>query len=251
MDFIITCTGCYQSTFDCSCKEPEKKHVPLTREQYEKGLNEFYAVSSTSSTSDEERCSLCNCWWCDARAICNPCVNCDEGETCIFDMNKEIEAAAVDDEEKSEESVIFRPDAVDENSHDEDQYYVSVFERRVHDHRTVISLKSRASITIAPESSAYIRTNVTIGEEIRRGQEPSIYRSKLEIDSVPAHWWLSDPARAKLLTKRGYVSPDFTGELHIQVYNRMTTSIIVPAGAPVGSLVISCYEYYSPRTVSV
>ena len=252
MDFIVACTGCYQSPFNCACKGSRRKHLPLTRPQYEKGLNDLYADTSSSVDDPASKCSQCLCQWCDCRTICNPCVKCSLGEKCLFEpavneinaMRSENDAA----ENIEAENILLDED--EDKPHDIDQYYVNVFEQRLHDHRTAISLKSRSTITIASETSAYVRTNVVVGQECRQGQEPSTYRSKLEVGAVSSHWWLSDSARDKLVTKQGFVSPDFKGELFIQVYNKTSTPVIVPAGAPIGSLIISCYEYYTvPQTL--
>lgn len=253
MESIVACTGCYQSVFLCSCSGPRRNHITMTRSEYERGLNQFYATRSTTTEDPNALCTLCQCFWCDLRAVCNPCVKCDQGYPCLFftkgetspPLYEEIDAPA---EPEKEEPENLR--SVEEKNQDENLYYIDVFERRVHDHKTMVSLKSRDSITVPSETSVHIRTNVVVGEKTLSRLEPSPYRSKMEVCPVDDQWWLAEPSRSKLLTKRGYVSPDFLGELHIQIFNRTSTPVIVQAGAPIGLLVLSCYEYYTtPSTV--
>ena len=239
----------------------------MSQEQYEKGLNDFYSCKTESGDEDQNSiCSSCECWWCDQRRFCNPCVKCDKNEPCIFNRDggcspdysdvespppgQEVNVPPIIRRESSTsgEDLCSREEEFrrreEEHHADEELCHVNPFDKRLLDYKTMIPLKSKYTTSIPSETAVYVLTNVEIDGERSEDLSTSSKRSKLKINPVSDYWWLSDPAKAKLLVKGGHISPEFKGSLCVQVFNRTAVTVTIPAMARIASLVISNYDYY-------
>ena len=310
--FVAACVNCYQLANDCNCASRFQKHTAMSQDQYEKGLNDFYSCKAESDGEDQNSiCSSCECWWCDQRRFCNPCVKCDKNEPCIFNRDggcspdysdiespsprQEVEAPPIITKELSNEQCIFNqgggyspnhssaesppigqeanPPPIlrrglstqgedrhlreesrrreEEHHADEELCRVDPFDKRFLDYKTMIPLKSKYTTSIPSETAVYVLTNVEIDGERSEDLSTSSKRSKLKINPVSDYWWLSDPAKAKLLVKGGHISPEFKGSLCVQVFNRTAVTVTIPAMARIASLVISNYDYYTFPSMEV
>ena len=66
---------------------------------------------------------------------------------------------------------------------------------------------------------------------------------KLEIQNKIQSEWLSETYQDMFICKTGVISPSFSGDLVIKVFNKTENEIIIDEGSPVGILKCKRYEY--------
>ena len=98
-------------------------------------------------------------------------------------------------------------------------------------------LKSRYKYRVPPKESRAIITNLYI--QRRNGEMPR----KLEVKNRIKSDWLNETFNEIFISKAGVVSPAFTGDLAIKIFNKSCEEIIIEEGSPVGVLQSRPYEY--------
>ena len=100
-----------------------------------------------------------------------------------------------------------------------------------------IGLKSRYKHTIPPGESRAIVTNLRIHR--KQNEIPR----KLEVLNKIRSEWLNETFNAMFICKSGVISPRFSGDLILKIYNKSSTEITIEEGSPIGTLTSSRYEY--------
>ena len=98
-------------------------------------------------------------------------------------------------------------------------------------------LKSRFKYRIPSKESRAIMSNMVI---LRKKND--LHR-KLEIQNRIQSEWLSKMYQDMFICKTGVLSPSFSGDLVIKVFNKTENEIIIEEGSPVGILKSMKYEY--------
>ena len=98
-------------------------------------------------------------------------------------------------------------------------------------------LKSRFKYRIPSKESRAIMSNLVI---LRKKND--LHR-KLEIQNKIQSEWLSETYQDMFICKTGVISPSFSGDLVIKVFNKTENEIIIDEGSPVGILKCKRYEY--------
>ena len=261
-DTVTVCTNCYLFLPECTCQFGTRRPTSMSKEKFERERDVVIGYGVDSDDECSPTCSSCECWWCDRRRLCNPCVQCSENEPCGFtqvdgcspvystieeeqeDSTTEINTfdtptnKLIRDQEPEEES-----SSSEYSSRDPDVCHISPFKKTIPEHRLTVFLRSRNTVTVPAEVSMYVLTDVVIDkDEVEQSKKPS-KRMKLEVTPVDEGWWLSDAAKSKLLIKSGHISPDFHGDLCVQVFNRTGVPVTIPGAAPIASLNLTDYDY--------
>ena len=98
-------------------------------------------------------------------------------------------------------------------------------------------LKSRYKYCVPSKESRAILTNLFI--QRRNGEIPR----KLEVKNRIRSDWPNESFNEIFISKAGVVSPKFTGDLIVKIFNKSAEEILIDAGSPVGVLQSKPYDY--------
>lgn len=98
-------------------------------------------------------------------------------------------------------------------------------------------VKSRFKYQVPSKESCAVLTNINI-----RRRTFEIPR-KLEIKNYIKSEWLNDSFNAIFISKGGIISPSFSGDLVLKIFNKSNEEIIIQEGSPIATLQSRAYDY--------